>query len=224
MNLQDIFNSDLLTRINGVTVTDMIIGTVAAFIVGMFIFFIYRKTYNGVMYSANFGVTLVGLCMIAAVLIMAVSSNVVLSLGMVGALSIVRFRTAIKEPMDILFLFWSISAGIILATGMIPLAVFGTLAIGIVLLVLSKRKERSNPYMLVITLENGSAEKAVMDIIAENTRKNMIKSKTFSNAGNEELTVEVRLKDDESDFVKRIFETDGVTNAVMVSYNGDYMT
>ena len=176
------------------------------------------------MYSANFGVTLVGLCMIAAVLIMAVSSNVVLSLGMVGALSIVRFRTAIKEPMDILFLFWSISAGIILATGMIPLAVFGTLAIGIVLLVLSKRKERSNPYMLVITLENGSAEKAVMDIIAENTRKNMIKSKTFSNAGNEELTVEVRLKDDESDFVKRIFETDGVTNAVMVSYNGDYMT
>ncbi|MBQ6529588.1 MAG: DUF4956 domain-containing protein, partial [Clostridia bacterium] len=89
---------------------------------------------------------------------------------------------------------------------------------------LSKRKERSNPYMLVITLENGSAEKSVMDIIAENTRKNMIKSKTFSNAGNEELTVEVRLKDDESDFVKRIFETDGVTNAVMVSYNGDYMT
>ena len=224
MNLQDIFNSDLLTRINGVTVTDMVIGTVTAFIVGMFIFFIYRKTYNGVMYSSNFGVTLVGLCMIATVLIMAVSSNVVLSLGMVGALSIVRFRTAIKEPMDILFLFWSISAGIILATGMIPLAVFGTLAIGIVLLILAKRKERSNPYMLVITLENGSAEKAVMDIIAENTRKNMIKSKTFSNAGNEELTVEVRLKDDESDFVKRIFETDGVTNAVMVSYNGDYMT
>lgn len=224
MSIKEIFNSDLMSRMNGVAMTDMAIGLAAALIVGLFIYFVYRKTYKGVMYSSGFGVTLVGLCMISAVLIMAVSSNVVLSLGMVGALSIVRFRTAIKEPMDILFLFWSISAGIILATGMIPLAACGTLVIGIVLLILARSKVKENPYMLVINLENGSAEKTVMDIIAENTRKNMIKSKTFSNAGNEELTVEVRLRNSESDFVKRIFETDGVTNAVMVSYNGDYMT
>ena len=223
MSFQDIFTSDMMTRVTAVSVTDMIIGVVLAFLLGMFIFYVYKKTYNGVMYSANFGVSLVGLCMIATVLIMAVSSNVVLSLGMVGALSIVRFRTAIKEPMDILFLFWALSAGIILATGMIPLAVFGSVAIGIVLLLLANRKVKENPYMLVITLTNSDGENKVMDLIAKNTYKYVIKSKTFQKAGGEELTVEVRLKNGESDFVKSIYETEGVSNAVMVSYNGDYM-
>ena len=112
----------------------MAIALVLAFLLGLFIFFIYKKCYSGVMYSASFGVTLIALAMITTLLILTVVSNVVLSLGMVGALSIVRFRTAIKEPMDIAFLFWAIAVGIVLAAGLIPLAVFGSICIGAVLL------------------------------------------------------------------------------------------
>lgn len=224
MSFTDIFSSDMMSRVTAVSVTDMIIGVVLSFLLGMFIFYVYKKTFNGVLYSANFGLSLVGLCMIATVLIMAVSSNVVLSLGMVGALSIVRFRTAIKEPLDIVFLFWAISCGIILATGMIPLAVFGSIIIGVVLLVFANRNIKENPYLLVISLENSDTEDTVIKKVSENTLKSIIKGKTFSKNGTEELTIEIQLKDGESSFVKSINEVDGVNNVVMVSYNGDYMS
>ena len=223
MSFKDIFTSDMMTRVTAVSVTDMLIGIILSFVIGLFIFFVYKKTFNGVLYSANFGLSLMGLCMVATVLIMAVSSNVVLSLGMVGALSIVRFRTAIKEPLDIVFLFWAISAGIILATGMIPLAVFGSIAVGVVLLTFANKNIKENPYLVVATLDSSDAEKAVMDIIAKGTQKHILKGKTFSKNGSVELTVEVQLNDGESSFVKSIYEADGVNNVVMVSYNGDYM-
>ena len=223
MSFKDIFTSDMMTRVTAVSVPDMVIGLLLSFVIGLFIFFIYKKTFNGVLYSANFGLSLIGLCMIATILIMAVSSNVVLSLGMVGALSIVRFRTAIKEPLDIVFLFWAISAGIILATGMLPLAVLGSIVIGTVLLTFANKQVKENPYLIVASLENSDAEKAVMDIIEKNTQRSLLKGKTYSNTGNVELTVEVQLKDGESNFVKSIFESKGVNNVVMVSYNGDYM-
>ena len=224
MSFTDIFSSDMMSRVTAVSVTDMIIGVVLSFLLGMFIFYVYKKTFNGVLYSANFGLSLVGLCMIATILIMAVSSNVVLSLGMVGALSIVRFRTAIKEPLDIVFLFWAISCGIILATGMIPLAVFGSIIIGVVLLVFANRNIKENPYLLVISLENSDTEDTVIKKVSENTLKSIIKGKTFSKNGTEELTIEIQLKDGESSFIKSINEVDGVNNVVMVSYNGDYMS
>lgn len=140
MTFQDIFKSSFLENISSVTILDMVLALALAFGIGMFIFFIYKKTFSGVMYSSSFGVTLVALTMISTLVILAVTSNVVLSLGMVGALSIVRFRTAIKEPLDIAFLFWSIAVGIVLAAGMIPLAVFGSVVIGIVLLVFANKK------------------------------------------------------------------------------------
>lgn len=223
MTFKDLFTSDMLSRVTAVSVSDMVLGLVLAFLLGTFIYYIYRKTFNGVLYSASFGLTLVALCMISSVLIMAVSSNIVLSLGMVGALSIVRFRTAIKEPLDIAFLFWSISAGIILATGMIPLAVFSSVFIGIMMLVFANRRAKDNPYLLVIHLEDSDAEDAVLDLITKNTERNLIKGKTFSKDGKEELTVEVMLKDGESSFVKNIHHAKGVVDIVMVSYNGDYM-
>ena len=127
---QDIFKSSFLENIAGVSLLDMFLALTLAFGLGVFIFLVYKKTFTGVMYSSSFGVTLIALTMITTLVILAVTSNVVLSLGMVGALSIVRFRTAIKEPLDIAFLFWSIAAGIVLAAGLIPLAVFGSAAIG----------------------------------------------------------------------------------------------
>lgn len=224
MKFSDLFTSDMLSAVTAVSITDMILGTVLSFLVGLFIFYVYRKTFNGVLYSANFGLTLIALCMIASLLIMAVSSNVVLSLGMVGALSIVRFRTAIKEPLDIAFLFWAIAAGIILATGMIPLAVFGSVVIGVIMLIFANKSGKYNPYLLVIHLQDSEQEKKIMELIQEKTSRNLIKGKTFSKDGREELTVEVQLKEGESSFVKEIHEIPGVEDVVMVSYNGDYMS
>lgn len=223
MKFADLFTSDMLDRVTTVSMTDIVLGVILSFLLGLFIFYVYKKTFNGVLYSANFGLTLIALCMISSVLIMAVSSNVVLSLGMVGALSIVRFRTAIKEPLDIAFLFWSIAAGIILATGMIPLAVFGSVAIGVIMLVFANKGAKENPYLIVVHLENDESEDKVVELIKSNTQRFVIKGKTFSKDGREELTVEVLLREGESSFVKEIKGIAGVDDVVMVSYNGDYM-
>ena len=135
MTFNDIFKSSFLENVTSVSLLDMTLALLLAFALGLFIYFVYKKTFAGVMFSSSFGVTLIALTMITTLVILAVTSNVVLSLGMVGALSIVRFRTAIKEPLDIAFLFWSIAVGIVLAAGLIPLAVFGSAVIGIVLIV-----------------------------------------------------------------------------------------
>ena len=171
MTFSDIFKSSFLSNVTSVTVLDMVIAMALSFAIGLFIFFIYKKPYAGVMYSSNFGVTLVALTMIATFVILAVTSNVVLSLGMVGALSIVRFRTAIKEPLDIAFLFWAIAAGIVLAAGMIPLAVFGSVIIGVMITVFANRKSNVNPYIVVLRCEDSLTEKEWILVTAKVTRK-----------------------------------------------------
>ena len=218
----DIFKSSFLENVASVSLVDMLITMALAFGMGVFIFFVYRKTYAGVMYSASFGATLVALTMITSMTILAVTSNVVLSLGMVGALSIVRFRTAIKEPMDIAFLFWSIAAGIVLAAGMIPLAVFGSVVIGVVLLFFVNRKAVSNPFIAVVSCADAEAEKRAVQVLGEHVEKASVKSKT-AQSGNIEFTCEVRLKGDDTAFITALSEMEGVNSAVLVSYNGDYM-
>lgn len=222
MTFSDIFKSSFLTNVTSVSLLDMVLALVLAFGVGLFVFFIYKKTYSGVMYSSSFGVTLIALTMITTLVILAVTSNVVLSLGMVGALSIVRFRTAIKEPMDIAFLFWSIAIGIVLGAGLIPLAVFGSVVIGIILLVFANHKDCSSPYIVVLSCEGNESEKAAAAYLAQQTNKCIVKSKT-ARKGSVELNMEVRLKDDNTDFINKLADLPGVQNAVLVSYNGDYM-
>ncbi len=222
MSFNDIFKSSFLENITAVSLLDMVLALTLAFCVGMFIFLIYKKTYAGVMYSSSFGVALVALTMITTLVILAVTSNVVLSLGMVGALSIVRFRTAIKEPLDIAFLFWSIAVGIVLAAGFIPLAVFGSVVIGLILLVFANRKSHLNPYIVVLSCTGKAGEDAAVALLKENTKRCVCKSKTVR-AGHVELNLEVRLKDEDTDFVNRLCALDGVESAVLVSYNGDYM-
>ncbi len=222
MTFNDIFKSNFLDNVTAVSALDMVMALGLAFALGVFIFFIYKKTYAGVMYSSSFGVTLIALTMITTLVILAVTSNVVLSLGMVGALSIVRFRTAIKEPVEIAFLFWSIAAGIVLAAGLIPLAVFGSVFVGAVLLLFSNRKDASNPYIMVVRCEGGASEQRALDFIRQNTKKCTIKSK-LATKGSTELDLEVRLRDDNTDFVNILADTDGISSAVLVTYNGDYM-
>mgnify|MGYP007057050926 CR=1 FL=1 len=213
MTFNDIFKSSFLESVSSFSVADTIIGLLFSLVVGLFIFVIYKKTLTGVMYSTGFALTLVG---------MAMTSNVVLSLGMVGALSIVRFRAAIKEPMEIVFLFWSLAAGIVIGAGMIPLAVIGSVIIGGVLLVLANRKSHDKPYMLVIRCTDPASEAAAMAIADKLHDKPRVKAKTVTKGG-VEITAEVRLRDGSTDFVGEISALDGVESAALVSYNGEYM-
>ena len=222
MTFKDIFKSNFLENIGSVTLLDMTIALLLAFGIGMFIFFVYKNTFQGVMYSSGFATTLVALTMITTLVILAVTSNIVLSLGMVGALSIVRFRTAIKEPLDIAFLFWSIAAGIVLAAGMIPLAVFGSLLIGIVLLVLVNKKSYHNPYIVIIHCTDSGVEKKALEFLKGQVQKCVTKSKTVQK-GLIELNLDIRLKQDNTDFINKLSDMEGVSHVVLVSYNGDYM-
>ncbi len=222
MNFNDIFKSSFLENISSVSVLDMVIALALAFGLGMFIFLVYKKAYQGVMYSSSFGTTLVALTMITTVVILAVTSNVVLSLGMVGALSIVRFRTAIKEPLDIAFLFWSIAVGIVLAAGMIPLAVIGSVIIGVILLTFVNKKSHCNPYIIVVQCDGFESETFVMEYLKNQVLKCTVKSKT-AQKGLVELNLDVRLKDENTDFINALANIKGVSSAVLVSYNGEYM-
>ena len=220
-SFSDIFKSSFLENITAVSVLDMALTIALAFGIGLFIFYVYKKTCQGVMYSSSFGTTLIALTMITSQVILAVTSNVVLSLGMVGALSIVRFRTAIKEPLDIAFLFWAIAAGIILAAGMIPLAVIGSVVIGLILLFFVNRKPHKNPYIVVLSCKDHAAEQAAMQYLNAQTEHCVVKSKS-ARSGLVELNLEVRLKDDNTDFVNELSAMPDVNSAVLVSYNGEY--
>ncbi|MBD5460589.1 MAG: DUF4956 domain-containing protein [Lachnospiraceae bacterium] len=222
MTFNDIFKSSFLENVSAVSLFDMMLALILAFGLGMFIFLVYKKTYQGVMYSSSFGVTLIALTMITTLVILAVTSNVVLSLGMVGALSIVRFRTAIKEPLDIAFLFWSIAAGIVLAAGMIPLAVIGSVIIGVILLVFVNQKSHCHPYIVVIQCDGHTSESAAKSYLDKTTQRCVVKSKS-AQKGSLELTMEVSLKNDNTDFINVLSEMQGIHSAVLVSYNGDYM-
>ena len=195
MSFNDIFKSSFLESISEFSVTDTLIGLAFALAIGLFIFVIYKKTLTGVMYSSGFALTLVGLSLVTTLVIMAVTSNVVLSLGMVGALSIVRFRAAIKEPVEIVFLFWSLAAGIVIGAGMIPLAV---------------------------NCADEAAEKAALDIVGKSTKHCLVKAKTV-NASGIELTAELRTRGGEAAFVNELTRLPGIGNATLVSYNGEYM-
>ena len=222
MSFTDIFKSSFLENVMSVSILDMAIALVLSFLLGLFIFYVYKKTYAGVMFSSSFGVTLIALTMISTLVILAVTSNVVLSLGMVGALSMVRFRTAIKEPLDIAFLFWSIGAGIVLAAGMIPLAVIGSIVIGIVLILFANRNTDHTPYIVVMQCVDQDAEKSATDVLKNAVEKMVIKSKSVRK-GLIEMTYEVRVKNDDTSFVNTLSDLNGVSSAVLVSYNGDYM-
>ena len=222
MTFRDIFKSSFLEHVGSISLGDMAIALALALLLGLFSFYIYKNTYSGGMYSDSFGITLMALVLITTLLIMAVVSNVVLSLGMVGALSIVRFHTAIKEPLDIAFLFWAIAVGIVLAAGLIPLAVFGTLLIGAVLLLFSKKKTADSPYILMVHCEDTAVEQQVRIFVSSQVRRMNLKSKSVDQ-GRVELNYEVRLIDDESAFVNELETMQGVSRVVLVSYNGDYM-
>ena len=222
MTFQDIFKSSFLENITSISIFDMTLALLLAFGLGVFIFFVYKKTFSGVMYSSSFGVTLIAMTMITTVVILAVTSNVVLSLGMVGALSIVRFRTAIKEPLDIAFLFWALTTGITLAAGMILLAVAGSIMIGAVLLLFVNKKSYLNPYIVVINCQEAESEREAKQFLDSQVRRCVVKGKSVQN-GAVELQMEIRMREERTDFINSLSQMRGIHSAVLVSYNGEYM-
>lgn len=243
---QNIFRSNFLNNIGTVTGFDMAVAVILSFGLGMFILLVHRRIYYGAMYSESFGVSLVALCMITAALILAVSSNVALSLSMVGALSIVRFRAAVKEPMELAFIFWSMEAGLVLAAGVIPLAIGVNVAIGAALLLWVKRKSGDTVYMLVLQCERDKLYEAggALSYVRNSVRRYQVKSR-LPDAATEgtakpdvvELDIEVSLLspkrrhtrgtayaeiDDVTAFVDKLAKMPGVKRAALVSYDGAY--
>ncbi len=221
-NFSDVFKSGFLANVTSVSIPTMLLALCVACILGLFVFLIYKKTCTSVMYSSSFGVTLVGISLVTTLVILGVTSNVVLSLGMVGALSIVRFRTAIKEPLEIVFLFWAIAIGIVIGAGFYPLAIIGSIVIGGIIIALSNYKSFEMPYILVMTITDSEAEKHVQSFISKETKKNVVKTKTVDR-DHTELTYEIRLSDGNTGFVNSLLSINGVQTASLVSFNGEYM-
>lgn len=224
INFGDVFKSSFVEKMASVQILDVFIALSLAFVIGLFIMQVYKKTFKGVMYSESFAISLIALCLITTLIILAITSNVVLSLGMVGALSIVRFRSAIKEPIDIAYLFWAISGGIVIGAGLIPLAIIGSIFIGLVMILFVNRKTINNPYILVINCDSDDSENDALRVLSKSVQKYNVKSKTVSPVNGIEMTVEIGLKKNVTGFVNEISKVSGVANVVLVNYNGDYMS
>lgn len=204
-----------------ITTLNILLNVSMSFLVGMFIFYIYKKTYQGVLYQRSFNISLVLASTVTALVIMTISGNLILSLGMVGALSIVRFRTPVKDSMDLIFLFWAISAGIANGVGYYNISIVGSIMIAIFLLVLTKPgKSVSDTFLLVLQLADPSAEEAALAEIRENVDRFSIKSKAVSDTGTE-LTIEVRTNGANTNFVNNLQENGQVNRVTLVAYDQD---
>jgi len=201
------------------TVGRVVLTLLLTFAVGLFIFYIYRKTFKGVLYTRNFNIGLVMTALVTALIIMPISSNIILSLGMVGALSIVRFRTAIKDPIDIVFMFWAIAVGLACGAGFYMVAIVGSPMIGLFVFALSRAHfGNADPYLLVIHHNNGTEEELQKVLPAHR-----LQSRTV-NANGVELMIEVRIQSDDTTLVDKILKIKGVKHAALISYNGDYVS
>ncbi|WP_042352412.1 DUF4956 domain-containing protein [Bacillus massiliigorillae] len=221
-NFNDIFKSSFLEKTTSFSIVDSLIGLLVAFVVGLFIYMVYKKTFAGVIYSHSFNISLIVMSMATALIIMGISSNVLLSLGMVGALSIVRFRTPIKDPMDIVYIFWSIVAGILCGAGFIPLVIIGSILIGIVLLVFVNKITIENPYLVIVKYNDVEVEELLKQIISQKSKKYSMKSKSAMPGNDLEIIYEVRVKENDVNFINTIMEMNGVKSAVMLSYDGNF--
>lgn len=201
-----------------ISIMNALLSLFISFAIGMFIYFVYHKCFRGVMYNHNYSITFVLITMITSLVIMTISTNIVLSLGMVGALSIVRFRTAVKDPLDVAYMFWAIAAGITTGAFLYSLAIIGSVIFGIVIFILSRKKIRSNAYLLVIHYQEEASEPVLIKL---RKLKYILKSKTVRNDVTE-LTVEMKLKNNNTAFVGELSALQGVIDVSLVSYNGDY--
>lgn len=224
LTFTDIIKNSVMEQFSSdISISKIIISLSFAFFIGVFIYLLYKRIFSGVLYSKSFNVSLIGMSLVTAMVIIAINSNLVLSLGMVGALSIVRFRTPIKDPTDLIFLFWAAATGIVTGAGFYTLALIGSIVVGLVLFVFVKNTSLETPYLLVINCENEVKEDDIYEKLNKWVKRFNMKQKTVT-ADNTEMTLELRLSKDTPEFVNDIMELQGVKNAVLVSYSGDYVS
>jgi uncharacterized membrane protein YhiD involved in acid resistance len=220
-SFQDIINEQLSPTSGSLSAGALLLSLALAFIAGLFIFYVYKRTFTGILYNRNFNVSLVLVALVTAMIIKTITSNLVLSLGMVGALSIVRFRTAVKEPMDTVFMFWAVAAGITIGAGFYFIGVLGTFVIGIFLYIMNLVRGHGDYAYLLIVRHDFESTNEVNYTLRKLPRGSRLKSKTVSSNG-VEITVEVRLPGDNTNLVTELLRIDGVFDATLVSYQGDY--
>jgi len=221
LSFSDIIKKKFLEDMGNLTISTTRILTVMllSLALGLLIYFVYKKTFQGVVYNRSFNFTLIFISMVTAFIILPITSNLTLSLGMVGALSIVRFRTAVKEPIDIAYLFWAIAVGITTGAGFYSLSILGSLFISVVVVAFSFiRGSNAGFYLLVINYKSGSQNN--VSKVIEKIPQKKLKTKTITD-GNVEATYEIRIKNSDTSFISELLGIDGVTNAALVSYNGE---
>ena len=219
MKFSDVFKSSFLENVTGVNVVDMLLALVLAWCIGMFIFFVYKKTYMGVMYSSSFGVTLIALTMITTIVILAVTSNVVLSLGMVGALSIVRFRTAVKDPMDLAFLFWTISVGIICGASLFEVAMEASALITVIMLMLHFVPNAKPALLLLVNGSDSGIQTELNQVLKANTSYFKVKSRNVTAMGID-MIIELKTKDEDT-LVEKVLAIDKIESATLMAHDGE---
>lgn len=224
INYQDIIKKSFMDMhsTGGLTIADIGLTLTITFLISLGIFWVYKKTFKGVLYTQSFNISLVMISMVTSLVIMTISTNLILSLGMVGALSIVRFRTAVKDPLDIVFMFWAIAVGIANGAMHYELSLVGSLFIGVILYLFTNVKVTNNPYLLVINYQKEN-DNEILTRIKENISKFKLKSKTISN-NDVELTLEVRVIKDDVNFMNAISSCEKINNVVLVSYDGEYVS
>lgn len=221
MNFSDIFKKSFLTKVATSQTLDIVIALLVSIVIGAYIFYFYKKTYKGIVFSKMFAAALTGMTVITTFIILAVTSNVVLSLGMVGALSIVRFRSSIKEPIDIIYIFWAISEGIVIGSRQYSLAIAGTICISIAMAVFGTYKEKMNRYILVVRYN--AEEKEILNKVKEICKKYEVKSNTVYSNNEQELIVEVILERNENSLIEKLKQYKAINMVSLVKYNGEYI-
>ena len=221
MGFKDVFKKSFLEGFNGMDITTAKIAATlfVTALLALYIFAIYRLVTRKVFYSKNFNIALAALSLITAAIILAIQSNLVISLGMVGALSIVRFRTAIKDPMDLVFLFWSISIGIICGAGLYEVALVTSVAVTVFILVLDMIPVSRAPMMLVVNSSKMDDEQTVLDVVGKYAKSYKVKSRNLSK-GRLDMVVELRVKD-ESGLVSEVAALDGMIGASLIAHDGE---
>ena len=221
MSVQDFIKKSILESgaFDGVSIANAALGLLTALIMGAVIYFVYRKFYTGVIYSRSFAITLVGMTVLTAMVTLAISTNIVISLGMVGALSIVRFRTAVKDPLDLLYLFWAITTGITAGAGMYVLVVVAAVVMTVMIIIFYSKQQKGRIYILVVHYVGETAGDDVLRAFGK--IKYFIKSKT-ARKDKTEMAIEVFCKNNDTFFMDKIRALDGVEDATLIQYNGEY--
>jgi len=221
MSVQDFIKKSILESgaFDGVSIANAALGLLTALLMGTVIYLVYRKFYTGVIYSRAFAITLVGMTVLTAMVTLAISTNIVISLGMVGALSIVRFRTAVKDPLDLLYLFWAITTGITAGAGMYVLVVVAALVMTVMIILFYHKQQKGKIYILIVHYTGDGAGDDVIRALGK--IKYFIKSKTLRKEKTE-LAIEVFCKNNDTFFMEKIRAIDGVEDSTLIQYNGEY--